>query len=257
MPFVVPTAVAASITVVNGTFTLIQNCYKLHAVDEDLAICLELLAIADRDMNYARQQLWSRKSGQKQSFSSIDMEYFQDVIEKVDQAYKNLGRLVEGYRVQREVNSSISIGSRFRWVLQGKDKFTNRQEVLRMAHSRLVGTIPRLGNVVPYNPQSPPLPPPPYTPPSYHQSYTRPNPQLASLRDTKILRSPSQQRALKGKSSMLLRPEVTVSEVSSNDIYSAPFLPSVPRDSTYPRSSYGARIESVTEESEFGEYVGH
>ncbi|KUJ24055.1 uncharacterized protein LY89DRAFT_548869, partial [Mollisia scopiformis] len=197
-------AVAGSITVVNGTFTLIQNCYKLAAADEDLAICLELLDNAERDINYARRQLNSRKTSRQTEFSAIDFQYFERCIEKLDQAALNLGKLVRGYRVERDVKNSISIPSRFKWVLQGKDKFANRQDVLRMAHTSLVGVIQRLGNVTAYIPETYTSqfapPPPPYNPPTYSQPYSH----LAPQTETKILRSPSQQRALRGKSSMLL-----------------------------------------------------
>lgn len=254
MPFVVPAALAASITVVNGTFTLVQNCYKLAAVDEDLAICLELLADADRDLNYVRHQLRSRKSSHSQ-FSYIDMEYFEAVVEKAERASLSLGQLIEGYRVQQDVKNSVSIGSRFKWVLQGKDKFANRQDVLRMAHISLVGVIQRLGNVVPYsyNPQASSAPPPPYNPPI--------NPQISSMRDAKILRSPSQQRALRGKSSKLLPFEdqgltATVTEIQQP--YSPYFLPSVPRDVTSPApAGYTSRVEYVMDDSESPYFAGN
>ncbi|KAE8447600.1 hypothetical protein EG329_010571 [Mollisiaceae sp. DMI_Dod_QoI] len=252
MPVAV-TAVAGTVTVVNGTFTLVQTFYKLAAVDEDLKICLELLANADRDLNYARSQLRSRKSSQSHvRFSTIDLGYFESVIEKMEDAALALGELVQCYRVERDVNNSISIGSRFKWVLQGKDKFSNRQEVLRMAHASLLGVIQRLGTVVPVVSQF--VAPPPYNSPYLQASPANP---------TKILRSPSQQRALKGKRSMILRSEdmdpqepsmPTPQTYPSGQSLLRPSLPTVPRDRRVSRTAFAQRIAAVREELEYEDY---
>ncbi|CZR50534.1 uncharacterized protein PAC_00407 [Phialocephala subalpina] len=253
MPVAPLAAVGASVTVVNGTFSLVQTFYKLAAVDEDLKICLELLANANRDLNYARSQLRSRKSSQSyMRFSDSDLDYFESVIETMEAATFSLGQLVQGYKVQRDVNKTISVGSRFKWVLQGKDKFANRQDILRMAHASLLGVINRLGTVAPV--QQYLAPPPPYHAPSYSQGPPT---------SPRILRSPSQQRTLRGKSSMILRSEDMFTEESSMPApqvrqsgYPPPrlSLPTVPRERRAPYTGYGQSIDAVAEESEFDDY---
>jgi len=51
MPEVFTAAIAVIITIVNGTFSLLQTLFRLTEVDEDLKICLNLLAIVERDLN--------------------------------------------------------------------------------------------------------------------------------------------------------------------------------------------------------------
>ncbi|KUJ07977.1 uncharacterized protein LY89DRAFT_346824 [Mollisia scopiformis] len=335
---VVPATVRSKITVVNGTFELDSN-YTLSAVDEDLQVCLALLASVEQDLLSAKRQLWSRRTNQQTQISTIDLEYLERCIERSDQAALYLGKLIRGYGTS-STDRGISTPSRFKWVLQGKYKSANRAEVLRIAHTSLVRAIQRMGNVTPFMKSQPdeehinqsiplssmrdedpreallkyaelakkdplftnawkdtqpatqyrdlsdeeeddgpdkknpitsqldyPPPPPPYNPPSYLESYSYLGPQT----QTKILRSPSQQRALKGKSSLLLRPEdrvqdralenVTVSEAfQSSQTLLEPSSKSIPRerDLSRPmsRERYGSKIDSVEEESELGEYIG-
>jgi hypothetical protein len=61
---IVTAAVAGTVTIINGSFTLVQTFFRLAEVDEDLKICLKLLAIVDWGLNYARRQLQGCKSGQ-------------------------------------------------------------------------------------------------------------------------------------------------------------------------------------------------
>ncbi|KAF8856970.1 hypothetical protein BDZ45DRAFT_451896 [Acephala macrosclerotiorum] len=254
MPVAPLAAVGASVTVVNGTFNLVQTFYKLAAVDEDLKICLELLANANRDLNYARSQLRSRKSSQSyMRYSDPDLDYFKSVIDAMEAATFSLGELVQCYKVERDVKKNISVGSRFKWVLQGKDKFANRQDILRMAHASLLGVINRLGTVAPVVQQYR-APPPPYNAPSYsHEPAASP----------RILRSPSQQRALRGMSSMILRPEDTSTQersIPTPQVSQSSYppsrlsLPTVPRERRASYMGYGQGVDAVAEESEFDDY---
>jgi hypothetical protein len=190
MPEVVTAAVAGTITIVNGTFSLLQTFFRLAEVDEDLKIWLKLLAIVERDLNQARRQLQSCKSSKSIQISYADVQHLESAIEDATAATLSLGQLVQAYRVQRDVNKRISPGYRFKWVIQGKDQFASRQGVLNMAHTSLLAASQKMDTVALAVPKI--AAPPPYSP-------------GMSSGGSKILRSPSQQRTLKGKSSMILR----------------------------------------------------
>lgn len=201
MPEVITAAIAGTITIVNGTFSLLQTCFRLAEVDEDLKICLKLLAIVERDLNQARRQLQNCKSSQSTQISYVDVQHLKSAIEDTAVATLSLGQLVQAYRVQRDVNKRISPGYRFKWVVQGKDRFASRQGVLNMAHTSLLAASQRMDTATLTAPKI--ATPPPYSPGT-------------SFGESKILRSPSQQRTLKGKSSMILRcSEVGVPQLST------------------------------------------
>ena len=203
MPEVVTAAIAGSITIFNGTFSLVQTFFRLAEVDEDLKICLKLLAIVERDLNQARRQLQSYKSSKSIQISHANVQHLESAIEDTTAATLSLGQLVQAYRVQRDVNKRISAGYRFKWVMQGKDRFASRQGVLNMAHNSLLAASQKMDTVALAVPKIA-VPPPPYSPGT-------------SSGQSNILRSPSQQRTLKGKSSMILRSsEVGVPQPSTS-----------------------------------------
>jgi hypothetical protein len=252
MPELVSAAVASSITIVNGTFSLLQTFSRLAEVDEDLKICLKLLAIAERDLNYARRQLQSCRSNQSHQITSTDFQHLESAIGDTEAATLSLGELVEAYRVQRDVDKRISPVYRFKWVVQGKDRFASRQGVLNMAHISLLAASQKMGTAALAAPQS--ATPPPYSP-------------GALAGNSKILRSPSQQRTLRGKSSMILpsleaeAPQVPVpSTPSSQGGASSPtqsrrVAPTAPRFRRMPRTVNGERMGAVVEEERLGNTI--
>jgi hypothetical protein len=82
-----------------GTFSLVQTFFRLGEVDEDLKICLKLLEIMARDLNYARHQLQGDKSSQSLQISSVDLRHFESAIDDTDAATLSLGELVQVYCV--------------------------------------------------------------------------------------------------------------------------------------------------------------
>jgi hypothetical protein len=235
------------VTIINATFSLVQTFFRLGEVDEDLKICLKLLEIVDRDLNYARRQLQSHKSSQSLQIPSTDLRYFESAIDDTDAATLSLGKLVQAYRVQRDVDKRISPGYRFKWVVQGKDRFASRQVVLNMAHNSLLAATQKLDAVALTASQF--AAPPPYNP-------------ATPASNSKILRSPSQQRTLKGKSSVILRsseeppPQApapasrtpTSQDGKSSQAQSRRSFPTVPRLRRVPLTENGGPMGAVVEE---------
>ena len=169
------------ISVANGTFTLTTNFWKLKNVDDDLKVCLQLLLIISRDINAARR-LRKRKFPQyylrpKVTDSLLDRANY--AIDDLDLATKELSRSIEAVRVEKSVNNSISIATRFGWVYSKKDNFISQQWVVNAAHARVLSIITSMESLPDTTADT--LEPPP----AYEEV---------------ILRSPSQARALKGKS---------------------------------------------------------
>jgi hypothetical protein len=247
MPDPATAAVAATVTIINGTFSLVQTFFRLGEVDEDLKICLKLLEIVARDLNYARRQLQNHKSSQSLQISPADLRHFESAIDDTDAATLSLGELVQAYRVQRDVDKRISPGYRFKWVFQGKERFARRQGVLNMTHNSLLAAIQKMNTVA--------LAAPEFTaPPPYNAG--------APAGNSKILRSPSQQRTLKGKSSIILRsseeqpPQAsapglytpTSQDRQSGQAQSRRSLPTVPRLRRMPHTENGGSMGAIVEE---------
>lgn len=181
--------VGGTITVINGTFTLALTVLRLVEVDEDLKICLKLLANAHRDLNYARQLRAGKFTSKQRDYYFTEFSYIENVIDDMEKATLAVGQLVEAYRVDSECNNSISVPHRFKWVFRGKDRFLAQQWHLNMAHNSLLSAIQKMENLTPVAGF--------LAPPTYAEA--------ALATDVPVLRSPSQQRRLKGKSSMILR----------------------------------------------------
>lgn len=150
-----------------------------------------LLAIVHRDLNYARRQLQIRRSNGNLPIPSTDLQYFERATDDADAAALSLGQLIETHRVQHNVDKRIS-PHRFKWVLQGEDRFISRQGVLQMAHNSLLAAIQKIDTSA--------LVPTAIAPPPYSST----TPASSGTSRSGTLRSPSQQRILKGKSSMIL-----------------------------------------------------
>ena len=178
--------ITGTISVANGIFTLATNIYKLKNVDDDLKVCLRLLVMISEDLNSARR-LRNRKY-----HSHINPEIPDSLhdranraIKDLDIAAKKIGKSIEAVRVEKAVDNSISIAKRFNWVFNGKDNFIAQQWVVNAAHNRVLSIITSMESLPDVQGEM-------LAPPAYEEA---------------LLRSPSQIRALKGKSTAIVGSE--------------------------------------------------
>ena len=171
--------ITGTLAVANGTFTLATSFWKLRSVDNDLKICLRLLGMITQDINEARQ-LRNRK---RKCMSKGLLARTERAIEELDAAAKAIGKMLEASRVQKAVKNSISIATRFAWVFDGKENFLAEQWAVNAAHSRLLQVITSM-DALPDAQTDSPAP-------------------LATY-EKAVLRSPSQLRALEGKSTAII-----------------------------------------------------
>ena len=169
----------ASLAVANGVFGLVQNFWKLHGVKDDLKIFLRLLGYITQDLQEARK-LRNRKF---QRSSDTDLKArVERAITDLEIAYKEISGSIEAIRVEKAIKNKISIAKRFMWVIRGKENFLAHQWAITVAHNRVRQEITGMQAL-------PDFPPETMAPPAY--------------RDV-VLRSPSQLRALKGKSAAII-----------------------------------------------------
>jgi len=172
---------SGTLAVANGIFTLTTNFWKLRSVDGDLEVCLRLLEMITKDLNYARK-LRNRKylRGRKPDASLARVE---SAIEDLDTTAKQIGKSIEASRVEKALHKSISIVTRFAWVYNGKDNFIAQQWAVQAAQTRVLQVITSMEAM-------PDIQEKPVAPPTYEEA---------------LLRSPSQLRALKGKNLSIIR----------------------------------------------------
>ena len=180
---------AGSLAVANGVFVLTLNFWKLHDVEDDLKICLRLLGYITQDLQEARK-LRNRKF---QRASSTDLKArVERAISDLEIAYNELSGSIEAIRVEKTIKNKISIAKRFAWVFRGKEKFLTQQWAITVAHNRVRQEITGMQAL-------PDLPLQTMAPPAYEDI---------------ILRSPSQLRALEGKTAAIIE---TVALTTSDD----------------------------------------
>ena len=169
----------AFLAVANGVFGLAQNFWKLHGVEGDLKMCLRLLGYITQDLQEARK-LRNRKF---QRSSNTDLKArVERAISDLEIAYKEISGSIEAIRVEKAIKNKISIAKRFMWVISGKENFLAHQWVINVAHNRVRHEITGMQAL-------PDLPLRTMAPPAYEDV---------------VLRSPSQLRALKGKTAAII-----------------------------------------------------
>ena len=179
----------ASLAVANGVFGLTVNFWKLHDVDDDLKIFLRLLGYITQDLHEARK-LRNRKF---QRSSNTDLKArVERAISDLDIAYKEISGSIEAIRVEKAINNKISIANRFMWVVRGKENFLAHQWTITMAHNRVRQEITSMQALPDVHLET-------MAPPAYEDV---------------VLRSPSQLRALKGKTAAVIE---TVNLIESDD----------------------------------------
>ena len=169
------------VSVANGTFTFAINFWKLKNVDDDLKLCVKLLLMMTKDINLARINRglkYPRHHSQIAIPGSL-LDRTNCAIKDLEDATDKMSKCIEAVRVEKFVDNSISIAKRFSWVFNQKDNFIAQQWVVQAAHARVLSVIGCLESLP--DPQVETSAPPP----TYEEA---------------ILRSPSQIRALKGKS---------------------------------------------------------
>lgn len=179
-PFTITTGV---ISVANGTFTLTTNFWKLKNVEDDLKICLQLILMMNKDINGARRlrsQKFPRHHSQPTAPDSL-LDRANSAIKDLEMATNKMSKSIEGVRVEKEVDNSISIPQRFSWVFNMKNNFTAQQWVVTAAHARVMSAIMSMESLPDAENSAPP--------PTYEQA---------------IRSSPSQMRALRGKSTAIV-----------------------------------------------------
>ena len=174
------------LAIANGTFTLTANFWKLKNVDQDLKICLQHLLIMRRDIDRARV-LRNRKFPQQTSQPPVpgsQLDYINCAIDTLEDVTNETSKCIEGVRLKKSLDDSIPVAKRFKWVYKEKDNFITRQWVLTAAHSRVLQVINSMDLL-----------------PDVHDGvHLAPPPAYAE----KIVRSPSQERALKGKDTTIV-----------------------------------------------------
>ncbi|KAL9117812.1 MAG: hypothetical protein Q9187_005649 [Circinaria calcarea] len=188
---------ASSLAVVNAGFTLTTNIWKLGNVKEDLDIGLQLLRMIKYDIHMARE-LRNRKF-RRDGNPTLEQARIEKYIEDLDKVALDIGGSLEAIRVAKEADNFISLKKRVEWVYNKKDNFGSRQYLLDIAHRRVQNAIITmealpdrgLGFV---------------DPPSYANSEHAAAIEAAtpSVYEKTTLRSPSEMRALEGKSTVLL-----------------------------------------------------
>ena len=179
----------ASLAVANGVFGLAKNFWRLHGVEDDLKIFLLLLGYMTQDLQEARK-LRSRKF---QRSSSTDLKArVERAISDLEIAYKEISGSIEASRVEKAIKDKISIANRFMWVFRGKENFLAHQWAITVAHNRVRQEITGMQAL-------PDVPLETMAPPAYEDV---------------VLRSPSQLRALKGKTAAIVE---TVALTTSDD----------------------------------------
>ena len=168
-----------TIAVANGTFTLATNFWKLCSVDDDLKICLRLLQMITQDINEARRLRNCKRSCMSESLNAR----VERAIEDLDTAAKTIGKMIEASRAQKVVENSISVAKRVAWVFNGKDRFIAEQWTVNAAHNRLLQVVTSMDAL-----------------PNAQPTLFIP----IAIQEKAVLRSPSQQRALQGKSTAII-----------------------------------------------------
>ena len=169
----------ASLSVANGVFGLTVNFWKLRGVEDDLRICLRLLGYITQDLQEARK-LRNRKF--QRSSDTDSKARVERAISDLEFAYKEISGSIEAIRVEKAIKNKISIAQRFMWVATGKDNFLAHQWAINVAHNRVRHEITGMQAL-------PDLPLRTMAPPAYEDV---------------VLRSPSQLRALQGKTAAII-----------------------------------------------------
>ena len=179
MPAIEITITAASLAVANGVFDLTAKFWKLRDVEDDLKICLRLLGYITQDLQEVRK-LRNRKF---QRSSSTDLKArVERAISDLEIAYNEISGSIEAIRVEKAIKDKISIAKRFVWVFKGKEKFFAHQWAITVAHNRVREEITCMQAL-------PDVPLEIKAPPAYEDV---------------VLRSPSQLRALEGKTAAII-----------------------------------------------------
>ena len=175
-PFDITTA---SLAVANGVFGLTKNFWTLHGVEDDLKRCLRLLGYITQDLQEARK-LQNRKF-QRSSNTGLENRV-ERAISDLEIAYNEISGSIEAIRVAKAIKNKVSIAQRFVWVFRGKENFLAHQWAVNMAHNRVRHEITGMQAL-------PDVPLETMAPPAYEDV---------------VLRSPSQLRAIKGKTAAII-----------------------------------------------------
>ena len=237
---------SGSLAVANAGFTLITNIWKLGNVKQDLDICLQLLSMIKQDIHFARE-LRNRKYARGGN-PTPEQAHIESCIEDLDKAALELGRSLEGIRVAKEADNSISIKKRVEWVYMDKDNFGSRQHLLAIAHGRVQTAIITM-KALPDRGLSF------VNPPSYASSEHAATKEGAtpSIYGKAALKSPSEMRILEGKSTVLL--EISPPPAYEETMLSPSQLRSLEGKSTGLIDNKYKRSTGMTKESSFPVFV--
>ena len=170
---------AASLAVANGVFGLTKNFWTLHGVEGDLKMCLRLLGYITQDLQEARK-LRNRKF--RRSSNTDFKARVERAISDLEIAYKEISGSIEAIRVEKAIKNKVSIAKRFMWVVRGKENFLAHQWPITVAHNRVRHEITGMQAL-------PDVPLETMALPAYEDV---------------VLRSPSQLRAIKGKTATII-----------------------------------------------------
>ncbi|KUJ22735.1 uncharacterized protein LY89DRAFT_714473 [Mollisia scopiformis] len=188
--------ISGTVSILNGTFTFGQWMYKISGVSAEVRKAVTDLANIQNDLNEARE-LRSLKFDMKSSERKYNRLYrqLQYAIKQLDNTVKECAKSLHNPDVDFETRGKVTTAHRIEWVLNGKDTYASRQNALIIDHNRLMKAISAVNALPDMSPSSPDLlAPPPYSAVSKSGDY------WGSL-------SPSQRRAMRGKSTELIEDE--------------------------------------------------
>ena len=169
----------ASLAIGNCVYGLTVNFWKLQGVGDDLKIFMRLLGYITQDLQEARK-LRNRKF--QRSSNTDSKARVERAISDLEFAYKEISGSIEAIRVEKAIKNKISIAKRFMWVVRGKENFLAHQLAITVAHNRVRHEITGMQAL-------PDVPLETMAPPAYEDV---------------VLRSPSQLRAIKGKTAAII-----------------------------------------------------
>lgn len=203
-------AISGALSFANGGFTFGQWVFKLNNVAEDVRTAIEDLASIQKDLNDARE-LRSLKYDMDSLEKKNDRNYrrLDSAIRKLEVTVKECSKTLQAQAVDRGMmNGGVGILNRFDWILNGKDTFVARQPALTRDHTRLIGVMTALEALPDASPSPELLAPPPYST------------AVAKSGDYWDSLSPSQRRAMRGKSTELIDEEDNGENTTSQSMYS-------------------------------------
>jgi len=110
---------------------------KLANVGPETRTFLNLIERVYKDLHVTADEFSSKVDILKEA--DANLVWIRDTIENTTAAYIAVGQLIGGNSADLDLNNTVSLTNRFKWVLSKKDKFTAEQGRLEACHRSLLG----------------------------------------------------------------------------------------------------------------------